>query len=98
LLFSGTIFCQTETGHLQVAQIPWEKEAAFRLPAKTWRTMMDLYYPNSAWLCLNRDAFEALADYKSRNSLPTWEQALENLLGSQSSMDRVPAAPAEAIP
>jgi hypothetical protein len=60
-LFSGTIFYAGETdGGLQVAQIPWEKEANFRLPVATWKTMMEHYYPNSAWLCLRRDIFDRL--------------------------------------
>jgi hypothetical protein len=42
--------------------------------------MMDAYYPNSAWLCLQRDAFERLYQYKVQNGIPTWEQALEKLL------------------
>jgi hypothetical protein len=81
-LFSGTIFYQAEDGSLQVAPIPWEKEAAFRLPVQTWREMMDRYYPNSAWLCLRKDVFDQLYDYKSRHSLPTFEQALARLLSA----------------
>jgi Family of unknown function (DUF6084) len=42
--------------------------------------MMDIYYPNSAWLRLRRDAFERLYQYKRRRGIPTWEQALESLL------------------
>ena len=34
---------------------------------------MDLYYPNSAWLCLRKDVFDRLSRYKSRQGLPTWE-------------------------
>jgi hypothetical protein len=68
---------------LQVAQISWEKEARFRLPVQVWREMMEHYYPNSAWLCLGRDAFDLLADYKRRNSIPTWEQAMEMLLADE---------------
>jgi hypothetical protein len=79
-LFSGTIFYEADEGSLQVAQIPWEKEATFRLPAATWQRLMDEYYPNSAWLCLRRDVFERLQQYRSRCGLPTWEQALERLL------------------
>jgi hypothetical protein len=45
--------------------------------------MMDEYYPNSAWLSLRRDAFERLYEFKVRNGLPTWEQALERLLAAQ---------------
>ena len=67
---------------MQVEQISWEKEAYFRLPAATWRGLMDLYYPNSAWLCLRKDVFDRLARYKSRQGLPTWEQALERLLAA----------------
>lgn len=33
-LFSGTVFYADENGALQVAPIPWNKEAPFRLPVK----------------------------------------------------------------
>jgi hypothetical protein len=81
-LFSGTIFHRAAEDTLQVEQISWEKEAYFRLPAPTWRGMMDLYYPNSAWLCLRKDVFDSLSQYKSRQGLPTWEQTLERLLSA----------------
>jgi hypothetical protein len=80
LLFSGTIFYTTEASLLQIAQIPWEKEATFRLPVRVWREMMDHYYPNSAWLCVRRDMFDQIAEYKSRNGIPTWDEALAQLL------------------
>ena len=67
-------------GALQVAPIPWDKEARFRLPVKAWREMMDIYYPNSAWLCLRRDVFERLYQYKVARGIPTWEQTLESIL------------------
>jgi uncharacterized protein DUF6084 len=80
LLFSGTVFYSAEGFPLQVAPIPWNKEARFRLPVQVWRAMMDEYYPNSAWLALHRDVFDRLYEYKMRNGIPTWEQALEQLL------------------
>ncbi len=80
LLFSGTMFYDGEDGALQVAQIPWDKEAAFRLPVSVWKEMMEQYYPNSAWLCLRKDVFDRLYQYKSREGIPTWEQALETPL------------------
>jgi Family of unknown function (DUF6084) len=83
LLFSGTIFYTAENGYLQVSQIPWEKEANFRLPVSVWKEMIDLYYPNSAWLCLGRDAFDRLYRFKSNQGIPTWEQAIERLVDSQ---------------
>jgi Family of unknown function (DUF6084) len=79
-LFSGTIFYRNESGELQAARIPWSKEAEYRLPADTWRRMMDAYYPNTAWLCLDRDVFEKLSAFKRRGGIPTWERALEELL------------------
>ncbi len=80
LLFSGTIFYGAESGALQVTQIPWEKEARYRLPVRMWREMMDMYYPNSAWLCLRRDVFDRLYRYKTRRGIPTFEQALERAI------------------
>ncbi|WP_406699275.1 DUF6084 family protein [Singulisphaera sp. Ch08] len=81
LLFSGTIFyAEDESGALQVSPISWEKEAEYRLPVQVWKAMMDLYYPNSAWLCLRQDVFDQLYLYKSRLGLPTWEQTMERLL------------------
>jgi hypothetical protein len=79
-LFSGTVFYRTEVQPLQVGQIAWDKEAYFRLSATTWSALMDLYYPNSAWICLRKDVFDRLNGYRSRHGLPTWEQVLERLL------------------
>jgi len=79
LLFSGTVFYAGARG-LQVMQIPWEKEARFRLPVSVWKQMMDLYYPNTAWLALRRDALQRLYEYRAEHGLATWEQALERLL------------------
>src|SRR5579863_2894837 len=45
-LFSGTVFYDAGAGRLQVAPISWNKEARFRLPATTWKALMDLHYPN----------------------------------------------------
>ncbi len=79
-LFNGTIFYEAEDGALRVAQIPWDKEASFRLPAATWKALTDLYYPNGAWLRLRKDVFDRLSEYKSRRGLATWEQVMERLL------------------
>jgi len=82
LLFSGTVFYEAPGCGLQVGQIPWDKETAFRLPVRVWKEMMDHYYPNSAWLCLRKDVFDQLYQYKRDRGLPTWEQALESLLAA----------------
>ena len=76
-LFSGSVFYQDGTGALQVAPIPWDREAKFRLPVKVWRDLMDHYYPNLAWLALRRDIFERLYRFKVARGIPTWEQVME---------------------
>ncbi len=78
-LFSGTVFHAGRVG-LQIAQIPWDREARYQLPVRVWKEMMNLYYTNSAWLCLPRDIFDQLYDFKARHGIPTWEQAFERLL------------------
>lgn len=78
--FSGTVFYASPQGSLQVAPISWDKETRFKLPVKVWRDMMESYYPNSAWLCLHKDAFDRLHQYKVRQGIPTWEEAIESLI------------------
>jgi hydrogenase expression/formation protein HypE len=80
LLFSGTVLYESPDRGLRAAPISWDQEACFRLPVRVWKDMMEMYYPNSAWLCLRRDVFDRLYEYKSHYALPTWEQALERLL------------------
>jgi hypothetical protein len=79
-LFSGTIFYAADDGALQVAHIPWDREATYRLPIAVWQAMMDHYYPNSAWLVLQKDRFDQLYQYKRQHGLPTWEHVVDRLL------------------
>jgi hypothetical protein len=79
-LFSGAVYYAARDGGQQVAPISWNKEARFRLPSQCWRDMMDMYYPNTAWLCLRRDVFERLYEYKVHHGISTWEAALERIL------------------
>jgi hypothetical protein len=80
LQFSGTVFYRNADDALQVAPIPWHKEAPFRLPVSLWRDMMERYYPNGVWLCLQRDVFDRLARYKSQCGFASCEQAVAGLL------------------
>jgi uncharacterized protein DUF6084 len=80
LMFSGTVFYDDAEGSMRVAPISWDKETRFRLPLKTWQDMMDIYYPNIAWLSLRRDVFELLHEYKVRHGIPSWEQTIEKIL------------------
>jgi hypothetical protein len=79
-LFSGTMFFSADSGALQTAQIPWECEAAYRLPVGVWREAMQQHFRGSAWLRVRDDVFERLVSYKARHSLLTWETTFEHLL------------------
>jgi hypothetical protein len=80
LMFSGTVFYAEPDGQLRISPISWQQETKFRLPVKTWREMMDVYYPNSAWLCLRRDVFDRLHQYKMQHAIPTWEALIESVI------------------
>lgn len=80
--FSGTVFYQSKDDKLQVSPISWAREAKYRLPVNVWRDVMNEYYPNTAWLELQRDAFEKLYQYKMREGIPTWEGTIERALAS----------------
>jgi len=79
LLFSGTVFTLTD-GRMQVQQVPWSKEAAYRLPVSVWREAIDAHFPNSAWIKMSRQTLEDLQRFKSAHALPTWDRTLEALL------------------
>jgi hypothetical protein len=45
-----------------------------------WRDLMNLYYPNSGWLRLQRETLDALMRFKAQRALPTWAGVMEALL------------------
>jgi len=79
-LFSGTIFYRGEAGNLQIGQISWSKEASYRLPVALWKEVIETYFPNSAWIRLQKDVFDQLYQYKITHGLLTWEEVLVRLL------------------
>lgn len=78
-LFSGTMFYDGPAG-LQAAQISWDKETTYRLSATLWQEMMDHYFPNSAWLRLQKEVFDMLYNFKVQQKLPSWDAAVQQLL------------------
>jgi hypothetical protein len=79
LLFNGTVFAQGENG-LSVDQVAWHREASYRLPVRVWRDLVDAYWPDSAWIRLRRDTFDALHRFRGREALVTWEDTIDALL------------------
>jgi hypothetical protein len=84
LLFSGTVFTRGTTG-FGVEQIPWTCEAHYRMPVAVWRQMIGFYFPNSGWLRLDADTLTALADYRARHGLVSWDETMQKLLGEATS-------------
>jgi hypothetical protein len=78
-LFSGTVFIRSPAG-LRVQQVPWDKEAPYRLPVRVWRELMDQYFPQSGWLRLHRDTLDGLTRVKARRALATWDDVVSALL------------------
>jgi hypothetical protein len=79
LLFSGSVFARGANG-LEVTPLPWNKESTFRMPIAAWRELMNLYYPGTGWLRLERGTLDGLLRFKARRALPTFDQALLALL------------------
>ena len=79
LLFSGTVF-SSPGGRLQVQQVPWSKEASYRLPVGVWREAIEAHFPNSAWIRMSLQTLDALQQFKTRQALPTWDATITALL------------------
>ena len=79
LFFSGTLFYAGDDG-VQVGLVSWQEEARHELPVAVWRAAMDEHFPGAGWVRLRRDTLTRLAAFRSANTLPTWDDALERLL------------------
>jgi Family of unknown function (DUF6084) len=79
LLFSGTVFA-TSDGRLAVQQVPWSKEAQYRMPVSLWREAIDVHFPDSAWIKMSTTTLDELLRFKTRRALPTWDATLSALL------------------
>jgi len=66
-LFSGTVFARAENG-FRVEQVPWEKEAAFRLPVQTWKKATSRSADGSG--CVGRAWMRSNASSRGRRSSP----------------------------
>lgn len=80
VMFSGTIFYANEQGALQIAQIPWDREARFHLPVGAWKDAVAAHYPERAWIQLPHDVFDRLYRYKVSRGIPKWQGVIERLL------------------
>jgi len=89
LLFSGTVFTRGTSG-FAAEQLSWSIEAPCRLPVSSWRQLMDLYFPGSGWIRLERDTIDALGRFRSARGLTSWEQTFAALLPPEQALARAP--------
>jgi hypothetical protein len=82
LMFSGTVFTKGEHG-FGVEQVPWDSDARFDMPVRVWRDLVDAHFPGTGWLRLDRDVIDALADYRARHGLLSWEETVSRLLAAE---------------
>ena len=78
-LFNGTVFSNASTG-FAVRQLSWDAEAGYRMPVAVWRDLMEQHYPNSGWLRLSTESFQALQRYRTTHALLDWDETVEQLL------------------
>jgi hypothetical protein len=79
MLFSGTVFV-ADGDKYSVELVPWSSEASYRMPVTVWQDVVDEHFPGSAWLRCSRETLDALAGFKARHALPTWDATLAALL------------------
>ncbi|MEU2156127.1 DUF6084 family protein [Streptomyces sp. NPDC019396] len=91
LLFSGTAF--TGAAGFRVEPVPWDREATYRMPVKTWREMIEQHFPGCGWIRLPRATMDALLAYRSRQALPSWEATVEALLQKTAATARTAREP-----
>ena len=77
-LFSGTLFVRGLAG-FSVEQVPWDREAVYRLPVAVWRDLMDRYFPDKAWVRISRHTLDRLQRYKADRAVTGWDDPFEHL-------------------
>lgn len=80
LLLNGTVFHTGPDGRLATAQLPWDTEAACRLPAARWRELTDRYYGPGTWLRVSSATGERLGAYGTAHGHPDADRAVAALL------------------
>jgi Family of unknown function (DUF6084) len=97
LLFSGTVFVASGDS-FSVELVPWSAEASYRMPVSVWRDLVDIHFPNSAWLRCSRQTLDELSAFKAKRALPTWDATLGALLAEAGQAEDAadPENPAQA--
>jgi hypothetical protein len=76
---SGTVLVRGANGAVAAERVSWSCEARYRLPVAVWRATMDVYFPNAAWIRIDRQTFDELYRFKREGGFPTWDAAIARL-------------------
>ena len=80
LHFNGTIYYRDPDGGLQMVLVPWNKSIDFGMPVAVWHQTIEHYYPNTGWVALQTQTFEALQRAKLDRGLATIDACVQALL------------------
>jgi len=78
--FNGSVYYQGPDDRVQVAPIPWDTVAEYKMPVTAWREMIELHYPHRGWVALQAETVERLGRLKAARGQHTIEQTLCELL------------------
>jgi hypothetical protein len=79
-LFSGTVF-YGHAGAVQIAMVPHDREAELAMPIEVWHALRRRHVGNGGSVGLGADTLAALRMYRDEHGLPTWDAAVDRLLG-----------------
>jgi hypothetical protein len=82
--FSGTAFFRSEHG-LSAAPIGMDCEAELALPVATFLEVLDQHFADSAVMTLRREVYNRLEALRVERGLPSFDHAIEALLGPRAS-------------
>jgi hypothetical protein len=82
--FSGTAFFRTEHG-LSAAPIATDSEAELALPVATFLEVLDQHFQDRAVMTVRREVFNRLEALRVERGLPSFDHAIEALLGPRAS-------------
>lgn len=78
LLFNGQIFVDGPNGVVPEF-VPWDREARFDLPVATWQQAVNAFFPNSAWIRVDRAVFDDLRRCKEAMGMRSWDAMFARL-------------------
>jgi hypothetical protein len=74
-LFSGTVFYVGPNNRVQIAQIPWDREAAFRLPVSACKQLLASSGAGSSWTALHTAVADRIERLRTVNASAIRENA-----------------------